>query len=166
LKNYQYLTDGVIESYLLGLVSDGEKREVERLLTTDPDVLSQLNELETEMEDHFLRSAVPPPPAVRMAILDELNKTDLIKRDRNQNDYTRFKQESPKPDYVDVEVNNTHIQVHKYWRPAFIAVFVLSKVFLIAGLYYYFKTSSLEQEIIRLKATTQQTAPMTPSKTP
>jgi len=152
-------------------VSDDEQKEVERLLTTDSEILSQLNELETEMEDYFTRSAVPPPPAVRMAILDELNKTDLIKRNRDQDDYTRFNrqssgQESPKSDYIDVEVNNTHIQVHKYWRPAFIAVFVLSKVFLIAGLYYYFKTSSLEQEIIRLKATTQQTAPMTPGKTP
>ncbi|MCK8491526.1 MULTISPECIES: hypothetical protein [Spirosoma] len=169
MKNYQYLTDGILESYLLGLASDDEKQEVERLLTTDPDILSQLEELETEMEQHFMSNAVPPPPALRTAIFEQINKTELKKRE--QEDYTRFKrrpveEEPAKPNYIDVEVDDTHIRVHKYWRPAFIAVFVLSKIFLILGLYYYFKTNSLEQEITRLKAATEQTTPVSPGRTP
>jgi hypothetical protein len=168
LKNYHYLTNGVLESYLLGLVSDDEKQEVERLLTTDPEILSHLNELEVEMEQYFLQNAVPPPPAVRKAILEKINKNELKKRDPEE--YTRFKPDSSdepaKPNYIDVEVDDTHIRVHKYWRPAFIAVFILSKIFLILGLYYYFKTNSLEQEIIRLKAASQQTSPLPSGVTP
>ncbi|WP_338872785.1 hypothetical protein WBJ53_28850 [Spirosoma sp. SC4-14] len=167
MKNYQYLTNGILESYLLGLISDDEKREVEQLIAADPEIRSQLNELETDIELHFQENAVPPPPALKFAILDQLNKTELIKR--SQDDYSRSKQktdDTAKPNYIDVEVDDTHIRVHKYWRPAFIAVFVLSKIFLILGLYYYFKANSLEQEINRLKVATEQTTPPTPGKTP
>ena len=63
-----------------------------------------------------------------------------------------------------VDVDETHIRVHKYWRPAFIAVFVLSKIFLILGLYYYFKASSLEKEMLRMQAApVQQMAPAQPA---
>ena len=69
--------------------------------------------------------------------------------------------------YVTVEVNDTHIQVHKYWRPAFIAVFVLSKIFLISGLYYYFKADSMERELnqLRQQNSIQQTTPARPLNT-
>jgi hypothetical protein len=167
LKTYQYLTDGILESYLLGLVSEEQQKDVDNLLSTDPDLQIQLNELELELEDHFLRHAVPPPPAVRNAVLERISEGEIQKRPREQQSYQRpASAEGPsRSDYVNVEVDNTHIRVHKYWRPAFIAVFVLSKVFLIAGLYYYFKAGSLADEVARLKAATEQTSPLPGSRT-
>lgn len=169
MKTHDYLTSGILESYLLGLVSDQQREDVERLLTTDPEIVSYLDELEVDMEQHFLRNATPPPPSIRTAVLQRINENEIQKwtgektdRDNNQ----KSSGEPHKPNYIDVEVSNTHIQVHKFWRPAFIAVFVLSKIFLILGLYYYFKSSSLEQEIMRLKASTQQTSPSRPNQTP
>jgi len=167
LKNYQYLTNGILESYLLGLISDDEKREVEQLIAADPEIRSQLNELEIDVERHFQQHAVPPPPALKYAILDQLNKTELVKHNPSNNDHTKQKaDETAKQSYIEVEVDDTHIRVHKYWRPAFIAVFILSKIFLILGLYYYFKANSLQEEISRLKAATEQTVPLNPGKTP
>ncbi|QJW88080.1 hypothetical protein HNV11_01165 [Spirosoma taeanense] len=165
MKTHQYLTSGILESYLLGIVSDKEKEEVERVLATDADVLAELNELETEMEQFFLRNAVPPPPGVRANILERLGETGLKKQASNPYSHFAREPEPPKPNYVDVEVSDTHIRVHKYWRPAFIAVFVLSKIFLVLGLYYYFKSNSLEQEITRLKAATEQTASQPKNRT-
>jgi len=162
LKTYNYLKDGILEAYLLGLTTEKEKEEVEKLLATDDDVLAELNELETDMEAYFLRNAVPPPPSIREAVSLRISETEIKKweeapytRTSRQSTETRTNEQS----YVNVEVDNTHIRVHKYWRPAFIAVFVLSKIFLILGLYYYFKASSQAEELIRLKAATQQTAP-------
>lgn len=168
MKNYQYLTSGILESYLLGLVSEDEKQEVERLAATDPEIQAQLQELELDIERHFLENAVPPPPALKYTILEQINKTEIKKWGTEKDDQSKQKasdKSSDKPNYIDVEVDDTHIRVHKYWRPAFIAVFVLSKIFLILGLYYYFKSSSLEQEINRLKATTEQAAPTLPKQT-
>ncbi|GAB3640456.1 hypothetical protein [Spirosoma arcticum] len=169
MKNHQYLTSGIIEGYLLGLVSKEEKDELERVLITDPDVLTELNELEVQMEQYFLTNAVPPPPGIKVAIEQRIYGTEIQKKEPDV--HTRFDQptadtESPRPSYIDVEVSNTHIRVHKNWRTAFIAIFILSKVFLILGLYYYFKSDSQEQEIRRLKADVQQLAPLPRGRTP
>ncbi|MFD2571617.1 hypothetical protein ACFSUS_13310 [Spirosoma soli] len=168
LKTHHYLTSGILESYLLGIVSDKEKEEVERVLATDPDVLSQLNELEIDIENYFLENAVPPPPAVRNAVLSRIGDSEIKKWEPTEQ--TRAKQDSAEsktagPQYLDVEVSDTHIRVHKYWRPAFIAVFVLSKVFLVLGLYYYFKSNSQDQEIERLKAQIQQSTSLPRGRT-
>lgn len=152
-----------MESYLLGLVSNEEKEQLEHVLATDPDVLAELNELEAQMEVYFLENGVPPPPGIKAAIAHRLSETEITKWDTNQQSHTqppKAEPEAPRSNYIDVEVDNTHIRVHKHWRTAFIAVFILSKVFLILGLYYYFKADSQAQEIQRLKATTQQTAPL------
>lgn len=163
MKTYNYLKDGILEAYLLGITTEKEKEEVEQLLAEDPDVLAELNELETDMENHFLRNAVPPPPSIREAVSVRISETEIKKweeapRARTHQKSTEFR--SNEQSYVNVEVDNTHIRVHKHWRPAFIAVFILSKVFLILGLYYYFKASSQAEEIMRLKTATQQTAPV------
>jgi hypothetical protein len=65
----------------------------------------------------------------------------------------RQHQEKPKEDasYLEVEYDNTHIKVHKFWRPAFIAVFVLSKIFLVLAVYFYFKAESLIKENAKLQ---------------
>lgn len=151
------------------MVSKEEKDELERVLTTDPDVLAELNELETQMESYFLANAVPPPPGIRATIEQRINKTEIQKWESDT--HSRFNQTIPEPEpaksnYVNVEFSDTHIRVHKNWRTAFVAVFILSKVFLILGLYFYFKSNSQEQEITRLKADLQQTATLPRGKTP
>ena len=155
MKNYQYLKDGLLESHLLGLFADQEKEEVTHLLATDNDLLDHLDELEMEMEEYFLSHAVPPPPDIREKIELRISQTEVKKWVQPDNtDYNRKSAETaPKdPQYVNVEFDDTHIRVHKQWKTAFVAIFILSKVFLIAGLYYYFKADSLQQEVTRLKS--------------
>lgn len=161
MKTYKYLKDGILEAYLLGITTEKEKEEVEQLLAKDPDVLAELNELETDMENYFLRNAVPPPPSVREAVSLRISETEIKKWEEAPHKKTHEESgsRSNQQSYVHVEVDDTHIRVHKYWRHAFIAVFILSKIFLILGLYYYFKASSQAEEIVRLRAASQQTAP-------
>ncbi|CCH02622.1 hypothetical protein FAES_4623 [Fibrella aestuarina BUZ 2] len=154
------MTDGLLEAYLLGVLSEAEREEARQLFATDPDVMAQLDELELAMEAHFLESAVPPPPSVGLALQERLFGSELKKWEPE----TTQAPPPPEPEpsrspYIDVEVSDTYLRVHKYWRAAFIAVFVLSKIFLVFGLYQYFKANSLEQEILRLKASQQTVAP-------
>ena len=157
MKNYQYLTDGLLETYVLGVLPKAEKQQAEHLIATDPDIALQLEELELGMEQYLLQQAVTPPPGIKAALQQRLVGNDIQKWEEQ---YTK---EPPIPEpnrsaYVDVEVSDTHIRVHKNWRAAFIAVFVLSKIFLAFGMYQYFKANSLEQEIARLKATQTTTS--------
>lgn len=169
MKTHQYLTNGILEAYLLGVASDEEKSEVEALLTTDPEIVTELDELETDLEQYFFRNAVPPPPHVREALLNRINQTEVQAWEeptRSRSRTTSPDPEPAKPNYVDVTVDDTHIRVHKNWRTVFIAVFILSKIFLIAALYYYFKTDSQAGEIERLKAAAGQTTPLPRNTTP
>ncbi|WP_020602864.1 hypothetical protein [Spirosoma spitsbergense] len=164
MKNYEYLKNGILEAHLLGLFADQEKEEVTQLLTTDNDLLDHLGELELEMEEYFLRNAVPPPPGIREKIELRISQTDVekwVQPDHTDQSRRSTETASKEPQYVNVEFDDTHIRVHKQWKTAFIAIFILSKVFLILGLYYYFKADSLQQEVARLKAETQvqQTVP-------
>ncbi len=169
MKTHTYIKSGILEAYLLGLTTEKEREEVDRLLATDADIQAELTELEADMEGYFRRNAVPPPPDIREALSLRISETEIKKWEE-----TSYTQPNPKStdtrsteqSYINVEVDNTHIRVHKNWRTAFIAIFILSKVFLILGLYYYFKANSQEQEIIRLKAATQQTAPTPPNARP
>ena len=169
MKNSHYLTSGILESYLSGLVSNEQKEELDRVLTTDLDVLAELNEIEVHIEQYLLDNGVPPPPGLTVAIEQRIGGTEIQKHETDSQ--SRFDSPTPEPqpstsNYIDVEVNDTHIRVHKNWRTAFIAVFILSKVFLILGLYYYFKSGSQADEIIRLKTKSQQTGPLSRSNTP
>ena len=165
MENHHYLTSGILEAYLLGLVTEQEKGELEQLLATDSDVRAQLQELEANMEDYFLDQAVPPPPGIREKIELRLSDTELEKWQDTSQTYTNTRStqsQSTESPFIQVEIDDTHIRVHKNWRTAFIAIFILSKIFLILGLYYYFKANSLEKEIDRFRPVPQQTAPVSP----
>lgn len=165
LNSHYYLTSGILKAYLSGLVTEQEREELEHVLNTDPDVLAQLSNLETAMEGYFWDNAVPPPPGFREKLELRLSQTGLLKKEAEPTEETNTRSSktyAQEPTYIPIEVSNTHIRVHKNWRTAFIAIVVLSKIFLIAGLYYYFKSASQEQEIIRLNSTIQQTTPLRP----
>ena len=159
MKNYQYLSEGLLESYVLGNLSKEDRLQAEYLISQDPDVALQLEEIEMGLEAHFMEHAVPPPPHIVVALQERLIGTDIQKwGEKRHSQVPPPAPESPRSPYVDVEVNDTHIRVHKNWRVAFIAIFILSKIFLVFGLYQYFKADSLEQEIIRLNARQQTTS--------
>lgn len=137
------------------------------MLATDQDLLNHLDEIELEMEEHFLRNAVPPPPGIREKIELRISQTEIEKWEQPAHTEQSRKSAEPvakEPQYVNVEYDNTHIRVHKQWKTALIAIFILSKVFLILGLYYYFKADSLQQEVTRLKAETQMQQTMSPRR--
>ncbi|GAB3928347.1 hypothetical protein [Larkinella terrae] len=156
MNTQQYIQSGVLEAYLLGLASDDEQREVLEMKVLYPEVSSALNELEIVIEQYCLDSAVPPPPGTWELIEARTVGTEIKKRESVNGHEKTAEPQPEKPDFLEVAFSDTYIRVHKYWRIAFIAVFILSKIFLIAGLYYYFKADSQSQEIERLKTAIQQ----------
>lgn len=143
-----YIESGILESYILGLVSDEQQKDVERYTQTYPEVSLALKDLENVINTHF--SASVPPPTIRQRV-KEFDHDSLKKWDFNEQSHSKKATQKEDIKYLEVEVSDTHLRVHKYWRPAFIAVFILSKIFLAAALYFYFKSDSLNKENLKLQ---------------
>jgi hypothetical protein len=143
-----YIESGILESYILGIASDAQQKEVERYAQMSSEISLAIEDLEMVINQQFSGSI--PPPSVRQRIKDhedeKLKKWDFS--DQNHQENTTKREEVK---YLEVEVSDTHLRVHKYWRPAFIAVFVLSKIFLATALYFYFKSDSLNKENLKLQ---------------
>lgn len=58
----EYISSGIVESYVLGLASEEECRELERLSAEYPEILSIKRAFEQELEKHALAAAIIPPP--------------------------------------------------------------------------------------------------------
>jgi hypothetical protein len=150
LETKDFIESGILESYLLGLTAEDEKEYVQNRILTDQQITDYVLDLETDIRLYFDQHATPPPPEIREIVQLRTAKRDIQKK-KHVFEQKTAQDTSKKEEYLEIEVNDTYIKVHKFWRPAFIAVFILSKIFLIAGLYYYFKTTSLEQENEKLK---------------
>ena len=154
MDTQDFIKSGILESYALGFSTEEEKAYIKYMIQENEQVSDYVIDLESGIKKYFKQNLISPPSDVREIIQLRTTKSDIYKEKHIFNNIPKEKNE--KNEYLDIEVNDTYIKVHKNWRPAFIAIFILSKIFLIAGLYYYFKTASLQQEIIRLKAETQQ----------
>lgn len=69
----EYIASGILDSYVLGAVSDQEKREVECLSSVYPDIQHELNELSDALENYVLVYSVEPPAAVKARLLEQLD---------------------------------------------------------------------------------------------
>lgn len=150
MKLNEIISSGILEAQYLGLNSREDQKKVVELADSDAELSDYLAHLEETIENHFQTLAVPPPPEIRKQILLRTSRSQIQKASKQKNGKKTGKHS---PEYLDIEVNDTYIKVHKYWRPAFIAVFALSKIFLILGLYYYFKSSNLEKQLEQLQPT-------------
>lgn len=160
----KYISEGRLESYILGLSSREEANEVELLRMQYSELNSACVQMERNLEVFGLANAVAPPADVWTQIQIRTTGKHIIKQP--DTDYYSFNKGETKrgntdSGYIHVESTTNQIKVHKYWRPAFIAVFVLSKIFLILSIYFYFKARNLEQQNMQLQ--NQSTAPV---KTP
>ncbi|MEO6282635.1 MAG: hypothetical protein ABIO93_04560 [Dyadobacter sp.] len=143
MNTQDFTQTGILESYALGLANKEEQEHIQLLAAGNREIANQLVDVEDGIRRYFDIESVTPPSEVREIIQLRADKKQKHTFDKTvRNDAKQF---------LEVEVNDTHIKVHKFWRPAFIAVFVLSKIFLIAGLYLYFKSASQQEEIVRLK---------------
>lgn len=69
----EYIASGVLESYVMGAVSDQERREVECLSSIYPDIRQELDQLSGALEEYALLHSVEPPASVKDKLLKQLD---------------------------------------------------------------------------------------------
>lgn len=71
----EYISSGIVESYVLGLASDEERREFEQRCMQYPEVLVARNAFEMAMEKQALENAIAPPADLKKRIFEEIKET-------------------------------------------------------------------------------------------
>jgi anti-sigma-K factor RskA len=70
----EYIESGIIESYVMGLASEPERAEFERLCTLNPELLAARKNFEERLEGYASENAVIPPPEVKVKVLEAIGK--------------------------------------------------------------------------------------------
>jgi anti-sigma-K factor RskA len=65
----EYISSGIVESYVLGLADAGERAEFEQLCRKYPELVKAREQFEEQLEKHALANVVKPPAAVRQKVL-------------------------------------------------------------------------------------------------
>jgi anti-sigma-K factor RskA len=71
----EYISGGIIESYVMGLASEPERVEFEQQCAQYPEIVAALRDFEERFEKFALENAVPPPPMVRVRFLEAIRNT-------------------------------------------------------------------------------------------
>jgi hypothetical protein len=149
LNIQQYIASGIIEGYVLGLASPEEVSQLERLLPFYPELREALSDFEFQLELFALQNEIPPPPDTFSSIQDRLRKLPAMRRPARPNEGGSGNKGGD--EYLHVREKTSHIRVHKYWRIAFIVVFILSKVFLFGLIYYHLQYKLVERDLRALQ---------------
>lgn len=67
-----YIASGIVESYVLGLVTESEKAEFEQLCTQYPELVAARRDFEEKLEKHASENAEHPPVEVKVKVLEEI----------------------------------------------------------------------------------------------
>ncbi|MGV3637104.1 MAG: anti-sigma factor [Flavobacteriales bacterium] len=68
----ELIRSGLLEAYVLGQASPEEVRLVEQLRASDARVRAELEAIEVMLEEHAVRQAVTPPPALKATLMDRI----------------------------------------------------------------------------------------------
>lgn len=148
-----YIDNGMVESYVLGLATPEEARELERMLKEYPELRTELNTVERTMQKLWLEDAVPPPMELRERALQPFNWADTDPGPEKKPNYT----------FINIQHNQSnYMTVHKIWKWIFVVAFLLFKFFLFLAIYFYFKYRQVEdrqQEREKIRMEQQQSSP-------
>ncbi len=73
----EYISSGIIESYVLGLITDAEREEFERMCKQYPEVAEARNDFELKLEQQLLGNSIEPPAHIKEKVQDSLKKPDV-----------------------------------------------------------------------------------------
>ena len=71
----EYISSGIVESYVLGLASDEDRSEFEKMCKQHPEVLAARTAFEMVIEKQAMENAVAPPMFLKNKILSGLNSS-------------------------------------------------------------------------------------------
>ncbi len=141
----EYIASGILESYVLGAVSDQERQEVNCLSAVYPEVRTELNQLTAALEEYVLMNSVEPPAELKKSIMAQLDfsrpASEAIVRPMPV-----FRDESAQPD----EPGPTYTYKFSWMVAASLGLLVLG-----FSLYLFSRLNTAQQNLTALRSTNE-----------
>ena len=80
---HEYISSGIIESYVMGMASPKEREEFEKLCIEYPELAEARRDFELSLESKAMSDAVTPPASVKENIFQTIRDEDAMSRIRN-----------------------------------------------------------------------------------
>jgi anti-sigma-K factor RskA len=74
----EYISSGILESYVLGELTERERQPVERNLTMYPALRDELSKIELSVEELAMRTAIAPPASVKAALMKKIDSQGSV----------------------------------------------------------------------------------------
>ena len=75
----EYISSGIVESYVLGLASPEERIEFEEMCAQHPELVEARNNFELSLEEQARKNVVPPPMGAKEKILSAIQQSSASK---------------------------------------------------------------------------------------
>ncbi|HEY6503362.1 MAG TPA: anti-sigma factor [Chitinophagaceae bacterium] len=72
----EYISSGIVESYVLGLAPEQERIEFEQLCLQYPELVAARNQFEEKLEKQAFEQAITPPSYIKGKVLDAIHERD------------------------------------------------------------------------------------------
>lgn len=76
MNTSEYISSGILESYALGLCSEKEAADVERMCALHPEIKTELEEIQASLSDYAASYATTPAPQTRKQVFDEIDRLE------------------------------------------------------------------------------------------
>jgi anti-sigma-K factor RskA len=120
----EYISSGIVESYVMGLASEAERREFEDNCVQYPEIAEARNAFELALEEHLLKESAAPPLSLKEQVQDK------IKSSASDTSITELKEE------------RTPVRSLSVWR----LIAAASLILLAGSVYWAFSSNKMYQD--------------------
>jgi anti-sigma-K factor RskA len=143
----RYISSGIIENHVTGLLSETESREVLSAIQQYPEVKAAADAVQVDMERYIQLWATKPPAGIKRQVMERLHKVEI-------DEPVAAEPASPEESSEDTFSENTglrlsQLQIWQYSAAAAIALLLCS---LIMNIVSYSSTSNYKQQVSSLQA--------------
>ena len=124
-----YISSGVLENYVLGLLSEKENREVLAMMESHLEVAKYVRSLEDSLETYGRLHAVPPPIELKSVIMEQIRAQKSARFDVENNQLLHSSQDKG----LTLQKQNERL---RFWRKLAIAGIIILMASLGGNIYF------------------------------
>lgn len=142
MNTKEYISSGIIESYILGLASPEEAGILECVIKNNAEVRAAFEEAQKTLEDLASAQAVTPPDHLKSKIWNKIQQEQTPAEIKP----------IPSADIPDVKKSEVKIQSNNNWKTYAIAASALFLISIAGNLFWMNSQSETRKEITRLES--------------